>query len=115
MTHASSHTHTHTPTSVRGNVFSVDVRCQCTASPIALTTLPSQSNVKTGMQAPHFTADRKKKRGKKNTVETFKVFSGLIGHSKTFKTVIQSPVFAYNTRAFFVFLVMDLLVTLFDI
>lgn len=58
-----THTHTaHIPTSVRGNVFSVDVRCQCTASPIALTSLSSQSNVKTGMQAPHLTADRKKKK-----------------------------------------------------
>lgn len=42
--------------------FSVDVRRQCTASPIALTSLHSQSNVNTGMQAPHFTADRKKKK-----------------------------------------------------
>lgn len=60
------YTHTeHIPTSVRGNVFfSVDVRRQCTASLIALTSLRSQSNVKTGMQAPHFTADRKKKKKK---------------------------------------------------
>lgn len=57
------------PTSLRGNALGfffflpppIDVGRQCTASLIALTSLHSQSNVKTGMQAPHFTADRNKK------------------------------------------------------
>lgn len=71
-------THTaHIPTSVRGNVFSVDVRCQCTASPIALTSLGSQSNVKTGMQAPHLTADREKKKHS-GDIQGFLMYNGFL-------------------------------------
>lgn len=102
------YTHTeHIPTSVRGNViFSIDVRRQCTASLIALTSLHSQSNVKTGMQAPHFTADRKKKKHW-GDIQGFFTYN----RSTKFKPVIQSPTYD-PFFFFFFFLIMCLLVML---
>lgn len=107
MTHKILHIHTgtwrtHTFLSEREYFLCVDFICQCKANLIAATCLPSQSNVKTGMQAPHLNTDRKKE---KNIQQTFKVFSSLIGHSIKVKLVIQSLVFAHNDQAFSSFLI----------
>lgn len=67
--HTSHTSHTYLPQSegVWVSFFPLlDVWRQCSASLIALTFLHSQSNVKTGMQAPHFTADRKKRKKKQH-------------------------------------------------